>query len=242
MTDKTTTILRVEDDERIAEPLIFGLRKDGFQVRHATDGVQGLKLARSESPDLILLDVMLPGLDGFTLWRTLRRQSAAPILMLTARSQELDRVMGFELGADDYLVKPFSFRELLARIRAMLRRRALDRGRLPAPGDRFVVDDLVLDVAAHQVWCHGSVIALRPREFELLQLLMAHTGQALSRQELLDLIWGEEWIGDPRTLDVHIRWLREKLEDDPSAPRYIQTVRGFGYRFGNPDAPTADPS
>jgi DNA-binding response OmpR family regulator len=240
--DKPTKILLVEDDERIAEPLIFGLRKEGFQVLHASDGLQGLKLARGEHPDLILLDVMLPGLDGFALCRTLRRQSVVPILMLTARGQELDRVMGLELGADDYLVKPFSFRELLARIRAILRRRALDRGHLPAPGDRFVAGDLILDVGARQVWQAGRPIDLRQREFELLQFLMAHSGQALSRQELLAGVWGEEWLGDPRTLDVHIRWLREKLEEDPSTPRYIQTIRGYGYRFVNAHAATTDPA
>lgn len=232
-----TTILLIEDDEGIAEPLIFGLESEGFRVLHATDGHQGLHLARTASPAVVLLDVMLPGVDGFSLCRTLRRESALPILMLTARGQELDRVMGLELGADDYIVKPFSFRELVARVRAILRRRQLDRGETPAPLDRLVIGEIVLDRTARQVWRAGRPVELTQREFNLLGALMEHAGQAMSRQELLNLVWGEDWIGDPRTLDVHIRWLREKIEDDPAAPRYIQTVRGYGYRFADPAAP-----
>jgi DNA-binding response OmpR family regulator len=241
-TDHTAKILLVEDDAGIAEPLIFGLHQEGFQVLHAADGPRGLALARAEQPELILLDVMLPGMDGFTLCRTLRCKSAVPILILTARGQELDRVMGLEIGADDYLVKPFSFRELVARVRAMLRRRQLDRGHLAPPDARLTVDDLVLDVAARQVWQAGRLIELRHREFELLRVLMAHAGQAVSRATLLTQVWGEGWFGDPRTLDVHIRWLREKLEDDPSAPQFIQTVRGFGYRLVNPHASAPPPA
>jgi DNA-binding response OmpR family regulator len=236
-TDKTVKILLVEDDEGIAEPLIFGLQREGFQVLHAADGHRGLALARAEQPDLILLDVMLPGMDGFMLCRTLRRKSAVPILILTARGQELDRVMGLEIGADDYIVKPFSFRELVARLRAMLRRRQLDCGHLTPPDDQMTVGDIVLDVAARQVWRAGCLIELRQREFELLRVLMEHAGRAVSRTALLAQVWGEGWFGDPRTLDVHIRWLREKLEDDPSAPQFIQTVRGHGYRLVNPHAP-----
>jgi len=238
--DKPTTILLVEDDENIAEPLIFGLQGEGFRVVHASDGHQGLKLARAEGPDLILLDVMLPGMDGFAVCRTLRRESAVPIIMLTARSQELDRVMGLEIGADDYIVKPFSFRELLARVRATLRRRELDRGQTSPPSERIVVGDIVLDRTARQAWRTGQLIALRQREFDLLYALMDNLSKAVPRHELLDRVWGEDWIGDPRTLDVHIRWLREKVEDDPSAPRYIQTVRGYGYRFVDPNAAPSD--
>ena len=237
MSTKPTTVLLVEDDERIAEPLVFGLHQEGFEVLHATTGPQGLELASSTLPDLVLLDVMLPEMDGFTLCRALRRHSAVPILMLTARGQELDRVMGLEIGADDYIVKPFSFRELVARIRAVLRRRELDRGQSFPPSDRFVAGDIVLDVTARQVWRNSRPIELRQREFDLLHLLMAHTGRAMTRNALLDHVWGPEWVGDPRTLDVHIRWLREKVEDDPSAPRYIQTVRGYGYRLVHPYAP-----
>src|SRR5215813_7345004 len=211
-------VLLVEDDERIAEPLLFGLHQEGFEVFHASTGPQGLELARGAHPDLILLDVMLPEMDGFTLCRALRGDSAVPILMLTARGQELDRVMGLEIGADDYIVKPFSFRELVARIRAVLRRRDLERGQSAPPGDRLVVGDIVMDVTARQVWRHGHLIELRQREFDLLHFFITHTGRAMTRQALLDHVWGPEWVGDPRTLDVHIRWLREKVEDDPSAP------------------------
>ncbi|MBI4786943.1 MAG: response regulator transcription factor [Chloroflexi bacterium] len=227
-------ILLVEDDEAIAEPLSFGLQNEGFCILRAGNGAQALALARDERPDVVLLDVMLPDVDGFTVCRTLRRASTAPILMLTARGQELDRVMGLELGADDYIVKPFSFRELLARIRAILRRRQLDRAESPLPLDRLVVGEIVLDRTARQVWRRGQLIELSPREFGLLGALMERLGQALSRSELLDRAWGEEWIGNPRTLDVHIRWLREKIEDDAAAPAYIETVRGHGYRFVDP--------
>ena len=192
MIAKPTKVLLVEDDERIAEPLIFGLHQEGFEVLHAATGPQGLEFASSAQPDLVLLDVMLPEMDGFTLCRALRRHSAVPILMLTARGQELDRVMGLEIGADDYIVKPFSFRELVARIRAVLRRRELDRGQISSPSDRFVVGDIVLDIAARQGWRAGRPIALRQREFDLLHLLMAHTGRAMTRQALLDHVWGSE--------------------------------------------------
>jgi len=227
------TILLIEDDEGIAEPLVFGLQSEGMRVLHATTGTQGLALARREPPDVVLLDVMLPDLDGWTICRTLRAESALPILMLTARGQEIDRVMGLELGADDYIVKPFSFREVLARVRAVLRRRELDRG---ISASRLQIGDLVLDRAARQVWRGNQLIALSPREFDLLVVLMENMGHALSRQELLDRVWGETWVGNPRTLDVHIRWLREKLEDDPAAPAYIETVRGYGYRLVAPTA------
>ncbi len=229
-------LLLVEDDESIAEPLRFGLQSEGFVVTHATTGKQGLAFARSEKPALILLDVMLPEMDGYTVVRTLRAESSVPILMLTARGQELDRVMGLELGADDYLVKPFSFRELVARVRAILRRRELERGSPAAPNDRLVQNDLILDRTARRVTRSGKPVELTTREFDLLDALMQHAGQAQARQELLDRVWGPEWIGDPRTLDVHIRWLREKIEDDPSAPQHIETVRGFGYRFAQREA------
>jgi DNA-binding response OmpR family regulator len=241
MTTNPNKILLLEDDESIAEPLIFGLNNEGFQVVHASDGRQGLQMARSQSPDLILLDVMLPGMDGFALCKTLRKESSVPILMLTARGQEMDRVMGLELGADDYIVKPFSFRELLARVHAALRRRQLDRGDTAPRADRLVIGEIVLDHTARQAWCEGRPIDLTAREFDLLRVLMEHCGQALPRQDLLDRVWGEEWVGDTRTLDVHIRWLREKLEADPSSPRYLQTVRGFGYRFVDPNASTDTP-
>ncbi len=227
-------ILLIEDDELIAEPLIFGLQDAGFRVLHSTDGRDGLAQALDRNPDLVLLDVMLPGMDGYGVCRALRKASAVPILMLTARGQEMDRVMGLELGADDYIVKPFSFRELLARVRAILRRRELDRG-IDEPHERLEVGDLVLDRTARLAWRGEHPVELTQREFDLLYALMAEAGHAVARQTLLDMVWGEDWIGDVRTLDVHIRWLREKVEDDPSAPRFIETVRGYGYRFADPD-------
>ncbi len=232
--DGEATILVIEDEPDVAQPLLFGLQSEGFKTLHADQGLPGLALARELQPDLVLLDVRLPDTDGFSICRTLRAESSTPIIMLTARGQEMDRVMGLELGADDYIVKPFSFRELLARVRALLRRRQLDRGANPAAADRLVTGDLVLDRTARQVWKAGELVDLSPREFGLLLALMEHSGQALSRQELLDRVWGEEWVGDPRTLDVHVRWLREKIEPDAGSPSYIQTVRGHGYRFGEP--------
>jgi len=228
------TILLIEDDEGIAEPLVFGLQSEEMHVLRAATGADGLTLARNEHPDVILLDVMLPDMDGFSICKTLRRESAVPIVMLTARGQEMDRVMGLELGADDYIVKPFSFRELLARVRAILRRLELDLKTPTRTSDRITVGDIVLDRTARQLFRRHELVELSPREFELIVVLIDRIGQALSRQELLDLAWGEEWVGNPRTLDVHIRWLREKIEDNSAAPQYIETVRGHGYRFVDP--------
>lgn len=233
-----STVLLVEDDEGIAEPLAFGLRDEGFEVHHAATGRGGLRLARTTHPDVVLLDVMLPDVDGFTVCRTLRKESSVPILMLTARGQELEKVMGLEVGADDYLVKPFSFRELVSRVRAILRRRALDRGDAP-PADRLAAGPVVLERTARRVWRAGRPVELRPREFDLLRVLMEHAGEALSREHLLARVWGAEWVGDPRTLDVHIHWLREKL-DDPSQPTLIETVRGHGYRLATGSRTPAD--
>ena len=228
------TILLVEDDRMIAEPLLFGLESEGFRVLHAATGPDGLRLAREGAPDLILLDVMLPGMDGFQVLRKIREESTVPVLMLTAREQEMDRVMGLESGADDYIVKPFSFRELLARVRANLRRAAMTSAQ-PARPVQIEIGPILLDVEAHLVRKHGAPVDLTEKEFALLEALMTRAGQAVHRHQLLDLVWGEDWIGSPRTLDVHIRWLREKLEDDPSSPQLILTVRGYGYRFTAPD-------
>ncbi len=231
-----TNILLIEDDENISEPLVFALEKEGMRVTVAANGVLGPDLARRERPDLILLDVMLPDLDGFTICRTLRAESDIPILMLTARGQEMDRVLGLELGADDYIVKPFNYRELLARIHAALRRREIDRGAGSAPGHALTVGEITLDRGAHQVRCGKELVELTPREFDLLAALMEHAGQAIARQDLLDQVWGEDWVGDPRTLDVHIRGLREKLQAQGLAAGYIETVRSYGYRFADPGA------
>lgn len=229
-------VLLVEDDLDLAEPLREELSQEGFSVLHARTGREGLQLLQREPVDVAVLDVMLPDVDGFSVCREMRARSDVPILMLTARGHELDRVTGLEVGADDYVTKPFSFRELVARLRAMLRRRQLDRGAAPDPGDRITVGEITVDRLARRVWRAGRVVELRQREFQLLEVLISHAGRALSRRELLDRVWGTDWVGDPRTLDVHIRWLREKLEDDPSRPRYIHTVRGYGYRFDDAGA------
>jgi len=235
------TILLVEDEVRVVVPLVLGLQDEGFRVLHAADGHWGLQLARAAQPDLVLVGVRLPRMDGLTLCRAVRQASAVPILLLTARGQEEEQIRGLELGADGYLVKPFSFREMLARVRALLRR-AMNGGSpfdgLKVPpllrGDRIVVGDVAVDRASRQVWRSGRRVRLRRRELDLLGTRMEFAGEAVSRHELLDRVWGEDWIGDPRTLDVHICWLREKLDDEPASPRYIQTVHGYGYRFIDP--------
>jgi len=176
---------------------------------------------------------MLPGMSGLEICRKLRAQSTIPVIMLTARGEEFDRVLGLEVGADDYLAKPFSFRELLARIRAVLRRVELDRQTIQLKS--IDIGDISLDTIARRLMKQGKEIPLSAREFDLLAILMKHAGQALSREELLNQVWGDAWVGDPRTLDVHVRWLRMKIEEDPASPVYIQTVRGHGYRFAGPE-------
>lgn len=232
MNAAAATLLLVEDDLMIAEPLVFGLEQEGYRVVHARDGHKGLELLRSEAPDLVLLDVMLPGIDGMQVLRQVRKSSPVPVIMVTARGQELDRVMGLESGADDYIVKPFSFRELLARVRANLRRVHLDVAGDARPGV-VEVGPLSFDAAAHIARLRGAPLELTEKEFGLLEALITRAGRAVHRHELLDLVWGEGWYGNPRTLDVHVRWLRAKIEDDPSNPRLILTVRSFGYRFAS---------
>lgn len=222
------TILLIDDDPMITGPLARALGEAGYGVQVAHTGDSGLALAQSTHPDLVILDIMLPGMDGWQVCQALRRRSAVPILMLTALGDEVDRILGLELGADDYLTKPFSTRELLARTRAMLRRVALDRR---PPGGELVIGDLRLNLETRQLFKNGRELSLRHKEFELISLLMARQGEVVSRAELFDEVWGTDWLGDTRTLDVHIRWLREKIEDDPGRPRYIRTVRGTGYRL-----------
>ncbi|MCX6032641.1 MAG: response regulator transcription factor [Chloroflexi bacterium] len=225
------TILIIEDDEMIVSSVRYGLEREGYRVLAAANGEEGLTVARAAIPDLVLLDVMMPVMDGLQCCRTLRAESSVPIIMLTARGEELDKVLGLELGADDYMVKPFSMRELIARIRAQLRRVEMQPRAVGGPDAALRVGALSLDCDRHMVIKGDRPIGLRPKEFDLLAALMAQPGHAFERGDLLDAVWGEGWIGDPRTLDVHIRWLRQKLEDDPAQPRYIVTVRGLGYRF-----------
>jgi two-component system response regulator VicR len=228
------TVLVVEDDKLIVESVRYGLEHAGFQVLTALDGATGLALACEKQPDIVLLDVMLPVMDGFHVCRILRHESTVPIIMLTARGDEPDKVIGLELGADDYVVKPFGMRELVARIRAQLRRTEMAADATPTD-QRVRVGAVTLDLDQHLVTKAGEPVDLRPREFDLLAELMSQPGHAFERDALLDAVWGTEWFGDTRTLDVHIRRLRKALEDDPSAPRYISTVRGRGYRFARPD-------
>jgi DNA-binding response OmpR family regulator len=232
-------ILVVDDEISLQETLEYNLKKQGYEVFTSGDGTDGLKLAREIKPDLIILDVMLPGLDGFEICRILRREMATPVLMLTARDDEIDRVVGLEVGADDYLSKPFSMRELLARVKAMLRRVRLTReeasilqgedGRPKTETLEF--DNLRIDMTRREITVDGEVVAFKPKEYELLTFFARHKGQVLSREFILERVWGWDFIGDSRTVDVHVRWLREKIEVDPANPRRIITVRGAGYRF-----------
>ncbi|MBX7236190.1 MAG: response regulator transcription factor [Caldilineales bacterium] len=223
-------ILLIEDDRLIAESLVRTLRRLGYEVCHAADGAAGLRLALSEKPDLVILDLMLPGLNGWEVCKRIRRESVVPILMLTALNEETDRILGLELGADDYVTKPFSSRELAARIKAMLRRVEFDAAQAR---DKKVLafGNLQIDLVGRQVFKGGQGLRLRYKEFELLSLLASRAGEVVTRAEIFDKVWGTDWLGDMRTLEVHIRWLREKLEDDPHDPFYIQTVRSVGYRF-----------
>jgi DNA-binding response OmpR family regulator len=224
-----TTILLVDDEESILKLLTYPLERDGYRVVQARDGEEALDVFARERPDLVLLDLALPKLDGLEVCRRLRAQSAVPILMLTARDDEIDKVLGLEIGADDYITKPFSIRELRSRIRAAMRRVSLAR---PAEEDETIeTDGLKIDVARRVVEVDGRPIALTYLEFELLRTLVSAPGRVFTRQALLDKLWGGSAFRDPRTIDVHVRHLREKIERNPSEPELIFTVRGVGYRF-----------
>ncbi|MBO9325469.1 MAG: response regulator transcription factor [Roseiflexus sp.] len=227
-----STILLVEDDPILSETLRYNLEREGYAVINASDGVVGLERARRDQPDMVILDVMLPRLDGFSVCRILRQESEVPILILTARQDEIDRIAGLELGADDYVAKPFSLGELLARVRAIMRRS--DR-RISAPREVLDAGAIRLDTGSRRAWRDNVELNLSQKEFDLLACLMRNRGIALSRDVLLERVWGYDFLGDSRTVDVHIRWLREKVEPDPGKPTYIQTVRGIGYRFEAPD-------
>ncbi len=222
-------ILVVDDEETMVRSLSALLAQEGYTVAVATDGPQALQAARTERPDLILLDVLLPGVDGIEVCRQIRTWSTVPIIMLTAKTAEVDKVVGLEVGADDYVTKPFSPRELVARVKAHLRRAQMQARE--AERDQLRAGEVEMDIARHRVTVRGKEVALSPKEFNLLRVLMSHPGRVLGRDYLLNQVWGEDFFGDTRTLDVHIRWLREKIEPDPSNPTYIQTVHGIGYRF-----------
>lgn len=226
------TILVVEDEDNILEAVRYNLTKEGYEVVAAADGEMGLDLARTANPDLVILDIMLPKLDGFQVCQLLRRETDTPIIMLTARGEETDRVVGLELGADDYVSKPFSMRELLARVRALLRRSDLTSQKRQAEAISYLkAGNLGLDLVRHQATIDDQFLYLKPREFALLVLLVSNEGRAFTRDQILTELWGHDYIGDIRTVDVHIRWLREKIEVDSSDPKRIITVRGIGYRF-----------
>jgi two-component system, OmpR family, response regulator RegX3 len=222
-------ILVVEDERSISEPLAEGLGREGFDTEIAST-LESARQGWRRTPDLILLDVMLPDGDGRDLAREIRRESDVPIIMLTARGEEIDRVVGLELGADDYVVKPFSMLELTARIRAILR-----RGRSSEPSAPIEIGEIRLDPASRTVTKDGQPVELAAKEFDLLQMLMASAGQVLRREQIMDEVWDPHWFGPTKTLDVHISWLRKKIEDDPADPRYITTVRGVGFRFLAPE-------
>ena len=219
------TLLLVEDDQTLRETLAYNLARENYQVIETGSGVTALDLARQHKPDLVVLDIMLPDLDGLTVCRALRHEFDVPVVLLTARSGEVDRIVGLDSGADDYIVKPFALGELLARLRAVLRRGKRELSTKLESGD------LALDIVGHRAWRGDQSLNLTPKEFDLLAELIRHKGAVLTRDLLLQRVWGFDFGGDTSTVDVHIRWLREKIEDDPENPTRIETVRGIGYRF-----------
>ena len=230
-------ILVVEDEIALQETLAYNLKKEGYVVEVTGDGRSALEISRKLKPDLIVLDIMLPEMDGFEVARTLRKEMSTAILMLTARDDEIDRVVGLEVGADDYLTKPFSMRELLARVKAQLRRARILReemGKSPEsepPHETISFDNLTINLTRREVTLNDKIVQLKPKEYELLQFFAEHRRQMLTREFILELVWGWDFIGDSRTVDVHVRWLRQKIEVNSSEPKRIVTVRGGGYRF-----------
>jgi two-component system response regulator RegX3 len=223
-----TRVLVVEDEQNLREPLVIQLEREGYQTIEAEDGIKALALFESEQPDLILLDLMLPGKSGSEVCRTIRAVSNVPIIMLTAKDTEIDKVVGLEIGADDYVTKPYSTRELLARMKAVLRRSvepALVAGNLIEAGP------VSMDIERHQVFVNGEKIAMPLKEFELLELLLENVNRVLTRGQIIDRVWGSNYFGDTKTLDVHIKRIRSKIEDDPARPVHLLTVRGLGYKF-----------
>jgi DNA-binding response OmpR family regulator len=229
----SSTILLVDDEDSIQKLLAYPLEREGYRVLQARDGVEALEQFASERVDLVVLDIMLPKLDGLEVCKRLRAESEVPIIMLTARDDELDKVLGLELGADDYITKPFSIREFRSRVRALLRRAAVSR-QLDEDGEVISAQGLTIDLARRVVEVGGNRVQLTYVEFELLRILASHPGRVYSRRMLLEALWGGADYREPRTIDVHVRHLREKLEPDPADPEYILTVRGVGYRFRDP--------
>jgi two-component system response regulator RegX3 len=236
MSTPDATVLVVEDEDSFVEALTIGLKREGFRVTVARDGAEALDLFDAVRPDLVLLDVMLPKVSGIDVCRELRRRSSVPIIMVTAKGSEIDTVVGLEVGADDYVTKPYRLRELVARMRAVLRRRAGEATANALSGDALEVGDVALDPERHEVVIRGDSVSLPLKEFELLEILLANAGRVLPRDTLIDRVWGTDYVGDTKTLDVHVKRLRAKVEPDPSTPTRIVTIRGLGYKYEAPKA------
>jgi two-component system, OmpR family, response regulator RegX3 len=231
--ERDTTVLLVEDEDSFIDALSVGLKREGFRVQVARDGASALELFDVVQPDLVLLDVMLPRVSGIDVCRTLRKKTQVPIIMVTAKGAEIDTVVGLEVGADDYVTKPYRLRELVARMRAVLRRAPSD-GRTARASGALEVGDVSLDPERHEVMIRGGQVALPLKEFELLEILLDNAGRVLTRETLIDRVWGSDYVGDTKTLDVHIKRLRSKVEEDPANPVHIVTIRGLGYKFETP--------
>jgi two-component system, OmpR family, response regulator RegX3 len=234
MTTPDATVLLVEDEDSFVEALTVGLKREGFRVQTAQDGAEALEMFDVVKPDLVLLDVMLPKISGVDVCRELRRRSTVPIIMVTAKGSEIDTVVGLEVGADDYVTKPYRLRELVARMRAVLRRRPADAPGRARSGEVLEVGDVRLDPERHEVEIRGEQVKLPLKEFELLEILLSNAGRVLPRETLIDRVWGTDYVGDTKTLDVHVKRLRAKVERDPSVPTRIVTIRGLGYKYDTP--------
>lgn len=245
-----TSVLVVDDEPSFTEALSVGLRREGFEVRTAADGRAALAEINEAEPDLVLLDVMLPGMSGLDVCREIRKQSRVPLIMVTARAEEIDAVVGLEVGADDYVAKPYRMRELVARMRAVLRRASEQSppsqpsGPPSQPSDllpqpQLIEGDVELDIDRHELRVRGELVTLALREFELLAYLMARAGRVVTRDSLMQNVWGYDYVGDTKTIDVHVKRLRAKIEDDPSSPQRITTIRGLGYRYERASSPAA---
>jgi two-component system response regulator RegX3 len=240
MSTPSTTILVVEDEESFVDALLVGLQREGFRVQIARDGEEALLLFDAVQPDLVLLDVMLPKVSGIDVCRELRSRSKVPIIMVTAKGSEIDTVVGLEVGADDYVTKPYRLRELIARIRAVLRRTPVEGAPAAVSGDVIAVGDVSLDPESHEVFVRGELVSLPLKEFDLLGLLLENAGRVLTRDTLIDRVWGADYVGDTKTLDVHIKRLRGRIETDPANPTRIVTIRGLGYKYDVPRGSRVD--